>query len=292
MIDNTHVRLRSSRAPYNRGGFRFLTTQAAAIVPVDTLTDAQIQALKADGQISIEFFTPEPADRGGLVILAPEVIERTVPTAQPITHPESPVEADPTAIAAAAAAVDPIAPVATGVTLGSPLTTDSAAMTGATTPGRPAMEVIAPGSEMEIIPAAAGGELAGTTDGRTDARQVVGATITDPLAGTGEAIQIPTRDAVTGEVIPPVVAVDQLGALAETTASQGSASTPVDGVRSTADGQDGAAADGATTGVAALDVTAAAAGDGLADPAVVADPAIDGGDASTTRKGARSKAAG
>lgn len=46
-------------------------------------------------------------------------------------------------------------------------------------------------------------------------REVKGEEISDPRAGTGEAIQIPTKDAITGEDIPPIKPADELGAPAE-----------------------------------------------------------------------------
>ena len=50
----------------------------------------------------------------------------------------------------------------------------------------------------------------------TAAKPVEGVEITDePLAGAGEGTQIPTKDQVTGEDIPPAVHASELGALAE-----------------------------------------------------------------------------
>lgn len=275
MIDNTHVRLRASRAPYNRGGFRFLTTQAAAVVAVETLTASQIEALQGDGQISIEFFTPEESEVADLVILAPEVIERTIPTAQPITHPESPVEADPTAIAAAAAAVDPIAPVATGVTLGSPATSEAPSFAaGALTTGGPAVDI-------STAAAAADATVTTTTAAAAGATEIAGVEVTDaPLAGTGQATQLPTTDLVTGEPIPPAVPAEQLGAPAETAEAVAEDVALAGGAAAVAAAMDTPIDPAAQTG-ADGDVGAAAAAS--ADPAAPADDT-----ASTARRGGRS----
>lgn len=64
MIEQQVYRLRSNRAPYNRGGVHFASTRESVEVDAGLLTEAQLEKLRADPAVSVE-----------LVMLEIEVVE-------------------------------------------------------------------------------------------------------------------------------------------------------------------------------------------------------------------------
>lgn len=56
---SVEFRLKSSRAPYTRGGIRFASTREAVVVPGAALSDDQLERLKADQAVTIEVVDAE-----------------------------------------------------------------------------------------------------------------------------------------------------------------------------------------------------------------------------------------
>ncbi len=174
---HSHVRLQSSRAPYNRGGFRFHTTQVVAVVLVETLTDAQLDSLQKDAAILVELFTPELDELELIELEAVGVIERVAPIDQAgLLAPASPIEpAVAAAVADAPAGPDGAAPIQPSSTV--------------VAEPAPGLDTLAP-AETGVMLGSSEAAVTGTLE-RTSGVEV------------GVGVQIPTVDAGTGEVIAP-----------------------------------------------------------------------------------------
>lgn len=61
--DKMDVELKSSRAPYTRGGIRFASNRTAVTVPGDEISDDQLEALAGDTAISISLVNRETGER-------------------------------------------------------------------------------------------------------------------------------------------------------------------------------------------------------------------------------------
>jgi hypothetical protein len=61
--DKMDVELKSSRAPYTRGGIRFASNRTPVTVPGDEITDDQLEALAGDAAISIALVNRETGER-------------------------------------------------------------------------------------------------------------------------------------------------------------------------------------------------------------------------------------
>lgn len=65
--DQIEVRLKSSRAPYTRGGIKFGSNRDLVVLSGDQITDAQLLRLSEDPAISIEVVNPATGEAVQLI---------------------------------------------------------------------------------------------------------------------------------------------------------------------------------------------------------------------------------
>lgn len=65
--DQIEVRLKSSRAPYTRGGIKFGSNRDLVVLSGDQITDAQLLRLSEDPAISIEVVNPSTGEAVQLI---------------------------------------------------------------------------------------------------------------------------------------------------------------------------------------------------------------------------------
>lgn len=91
--DKMDVVLRSSRAPYTRGGIGFASNREDVVVPGDQITDAQLEKLADDAAISISLVNRETGERQEFAKLTADQqaqADQTAPAPAPAAAPAAP----------------------------------------------------------------------------------------------------------------------------------------------------------------------------------------------------------